>query len=208
MADQLRLVPHDWPFHSTIAPKCPEMLRKIPATLRLGVSRFVLSLEQNQPVLGRAVGLSEFLFGSSRAALSPKVSEPLRELQHGRCFYCERSLPAAAAVDHFIPWSRYPRDLAHNLVLAHGSCNSRKSDLLGGEIYLERWAQFLSDHDSDLLQIGTEAGLLVDRATSVAVAEWSYGHAERVQAEVWLGGTEYGHLSANWRQLLRFETAQ
>jgi hypothetical protein len=35
-----------------------------------------------------------------------------------------------------------------------------------------------------------------------AVAEWSYGHAERVQAEMWLGGTEYGHLSAGWRGLL------
>ena len=162
--------------------------------------RFVLSLKQNQPVLGRAVGLSEFLFGSSRAALSLKVSKPLRELQDGRCFYCQRSLPSAAAVDHFIPWSRYPRDLAHNLVLAHGACNSRKSDLLGGEAYLERWAEFVSDHDSDLLQLGTEAGLLVDRATSVAVAEWSYGHAERVQAEVWLGGKEYGHLSTGWRR--------
>jgi hypothetical protein len=130
------------------------------------------------------------------------VSEPLRELQHGRCFYCERCLPAAAAVDHFIPWSRYPRDLAHNFVLAHGTCNSRKRDLLGGEAYLDRWVRFLSDHDADLRAIGTEAGLLVDRATSVAVAEWSYGHAERVQAEVWLGGTEYGHLSVGWRGLL------
>jgi hypothetical protein len=165
--------------------------------------RFVLSLKQNQPVLGRAVGLSEFLFGSNRAALALKVSKPLRELQDGRCFYCQRSLPSAAAVDHFIPWSRYPRDLAHNLVLAHGTCNSRKSDLLGGEVYLQRWAEFVFDHDSDLLELGTEAGLLVDRATSVAVAKWSYGHAERVQAEVWLGGTEYGHLSAGWRQLLR-----
>ena len=81
-----------------------------------------------------------------------------------------------------------------NLVLAHGACNSRKSDLLGGEAYLERWVDFVSDHDSDLLQLGTKAGLLVDRATSFAVAEWSYGHAERVQAEVWLGGKEYGHL--------------
>jgi hypothetical protein len=165
--------------------------------------RFVLSLEQNHPVLGRAVGLSEFLFGSSRAALSLKVSKPLRELQHGRCFYCQRSLPTKADVDHFIPWSRYPRDLAHNLVLAHGTCNSRKSDLLGGEAYLARWAEFVSEHDSDLLELGTDAGLLVDRATSVAVAEWSYGHAERVQAEVWLGGTEYGHLSSGWRELLR-----
>jgi hypothetical protein len=111
-------------------------------------------------VLGRAVGLSEFLFGSNRAALSLKVSEPLRELQHGRCFYC------------------------------------------GGEVYLERWVRFLADHDADLQHIGTETGLLVDRATSVAVAEWSYGHAERVQAEVWLGGTDYGHLSAGWRGLL------
>jgi hypothetical protein len=165
--------------------------------------RFVLSLKQNQTMLGRAVGLSEFLFGSERAALALKVGKPLRDLQDGRCFYCERSVTSDACVDHFIPWSRYPRDLAHNLVLAHGACNSRKSDLLGGELYLERWTEFVSDHDADLRQLGTEAGLLVDRGTSVAVAEWSYGHAERVRAEVWLGGTEYGHLSSNWRLLLR-----
>ena len=165
--------------------------------------RFVLSLKQNQPVLGRAVGLSEFLFGSSRAALSLKVSKPLRELQHGSCFYCQDKLPATACVDHFVPWSRYPRDLVHNLVLAHAKCNTLKSDLLGGEPYLGRWVEFVSDHDSDLLQLGTEAGLLVDRATSVAVAEWSYGHAERVHAEVWLGGKDYGHLSKSWRELLR-----
>jgi len=193
--------------HITLLPGVACHLReRAPLIRRLAQTewlRFVLSLAQNQPVLGRAVGLSEFLFGSSRAALSLKVSKPLRELQHGRCFYCQRSLPSAAAVDHFIPWSRYPRDLAHNLVLAHGACNSRKSDLLGGESYLERWAGFVSEHDADLQQIGTEASLLVDRATSVAVAEWSYGHAERVHAEVWLGGTDYGHLSADWRRLLR-----
>jgi hypothetical protein len=169
--------------------------------------RFVLSLKQNQPALGRAVGLSEFMFGSSRAALSVKLSKPLRDLQRGLCFYCERSIPSGACVDHFIPWSRYPRDLAHNLVLAHGACNSRKSDLLGGEAYLERWVRFVSDHGPDLVQIGSEAGLLVDRATSVAVAEWSYGHAERVHAEVWLGGNDYGHLAGNWRRLLEHGSA-
>jgi hypothetical protein len=192
--------------HITLLPGVACHLReRAPLIRRLAQTewlQFVLSLEQNQPALGRAVRLSEFLFGSSRVALSPKVSKPLRELQHGLCFYCERGLPAAAVVDHFIPWSRYPRDLAHNLVLAHGACNSRKSDLLGGETYLERWAEFVSAHDSDLQQIGADAGLLVDRATSVAIAEWSYGHAERVRAEVWLGGTEYGQLSANWRGLL------
>lgn len=165
--------------------------------------RFVLTLEQNQAALGRAVGLSEFLFGSSRAALSVKVSKPLRELQQGRCFYCKRSISSTACVDHFVPWSRYPRDLTHNLVLSHGACNSKKSDFLGGEIYLERWVQFISDHDPALLQIGSEAGLLVDRGTSLAVAEWSYEHAARIQAEVWLGGRDYGHLSPKWRGLLR-----
>jgi hypothetical protein len=164
--------------------------------------RFILSLKQNQPMLGRAVGLSEFLFGSERAALALKASGPLRELQQGRCFYCQHSLPSTACVDHFVPWSRYPRDLVHNLVLAHGTCNSRKSDTLAAEPYLERWAQYIERHDSDIQRLGTEAGLLVDRATSIAVADWSYGHAERVNARVWLGGTEYGHLSGTWRTLL------
>jgi hypothetical protein len=192
--------------HVTLLPGVACHLReRAPLIRRLAEAewlKFVLALKQNQPVLGNAIGLSEFLFGSNRAALALKLAKPLRELQDGRCFYCQRALPASGAVDHFIPWSRYPRDLAHNLVLAHGTCNAHKSDLLGGEVYLERWAQYVSDHDTDLQQLGAEAGLLVDRATSVAVAEWSYGHAERVHAEVWLGGTEYGHLSSGWRELL------
>ena len=169
--------------------------------------RFVLSLKQNQPALGSAVGLSEFLFGSDRAALALKLTRPLRELQNSRCFYCEDRLPKAACVDHFIPWSRYPRDLAHNLVLAHVGCNSSKSDLLGGETYLERWAKHVKNHDYDLGLIGSQAGLLVDRRTSIAVAEWSYGHAERVRAEVWLGGRHYGHLSSGWRAMFSPQSA-
>ena len=76
-------------------------------------------------------------------------------------------------------------------------------DPAGGGRRADLMSRLAAAHGADLQRIDTEAGLLVDRATSVAVAEWSYEHAERVQAEVWLGGTEYGHLSANWRQLLR-----
>ena len=158
--------------------------------------RFVLSLKQNQPVLGRAVGLSEFLFGSSRAALSLKVSKPLRELQHGRCFYCRAtcrwrppSITSSRGRDTRATWrttSCWPTAPA---IPARATCWAASPISNGG------WNSS-SDHDSDLLQLGTEAGLLVDRATSVAVAEWSYGHAERVHAEVWLGGKEYGHLSS------------
>jgi hypothetical protein len=69
-------------------------------------------------------------------------------------------------------------------------------------VYPERSARFLSDHDSYQLAIRTTAGLHVDRATSVAVAEWSYGHAEHLQAENCLGGTEYEHVSAGRRHWL------
>ncbi len=161
--------------------------------------RFVLSLKQNQSALGGATGLSEFLFGSSRIALGLKLGRPLRELQDGRCFYCRRTLSSTAAVDHFIPWSRYPRDLVHNLVLAHGTCNSSKSDLLGSEEHLERWMQFVTKQDAVLDQVGVQAGLIVDRATSVAVAEWSYEQVERTRAPVWIDGKRCRRLTEGWR---------
>lgn len=193
--------------HITLLPGVACHLReRAPLIRRLAQTewlRFVLSLPQNRPVLGSAVGLSEFLFGASRVALSQKVGEHLRELQRGLCFYCERIMPAAAAVDHFIPWSRYPRDLMHNLVLAHSKCNADKSDWLGAQIYLERWVEFVSEHDADLRRIGTDAGLIVDRETAHAVAVWTYGHAERVQARVWLGGSEFEPLPPTWRKALK-----
>lgn len=41
------------------------------------------------------------------------------KVQAGRCFYCRRPMGDGLAVDHFIPWPRYPRDLGHNFVLTH-----------------------------------------------------------------------------------------
>ncbi|HSN71019.1 MAG TPA: hypothetical protein VLT59_05895, partial [Steroidobacteraceae bacterium] len=89
--------------------------------------------------------------------------------------------------------------LVHNLVVAHSTCNSHKSDLLAAEPYLERWAGWVRDRDSDLIDIGTNAGLVIDCDCSRKVAEWSYEHAARLGAEVWLGGREYGHLGESWR---------
>ena len=198
--------PGPGPQHITLMPGVACHLReRAPLIRQLAQTewlRFVLSLEQNQPALGRAVGLSEFMFGSTRAALAVKVADLLGDLQHGRCFYCHGGLTRSPAVDHFIPWSRYTHDLVHNLVLAHKHCNASKREFLSGEIYLERWARHLVDYDADLQAIGAEGGLLIDRATSVAVARWSYEHVERVGATVWLGGEDYGHLSPNWRDCL------
>ena len=40
-------------------------------------------------------------------------------------------------VGHVIPWSRYPRDLAQNFVLALSACNLDKGDMLSDRRCLE-----------------------------------------------------------------------
>jgi 5-methylcytosine-specific restriction endonuclease McrA len=32
-------------------------------------------------------------------------------MQENRCFYCGSAMKQDPHVDHFIPWSRYPRDI-------------------------------------------------------------------------------------------------
>jgi hypothetical protein len=162
--------------------------------------KFVLTLKQNQAALGSATGLSEFLFGTKRAALSLKLTGPLSELGGGRCFYCGHALARQSAIDHFIPWSTYPRDLVHNLVVAHAKCNALKSNLLGGEDHLQQWTRSVTDNDEALAEIGQSVGVVVDRPASIAVAKWSYARAEQNHAEVWLGGDRYGHLSSSWNE--------
>ena len=72
--------------------------------------------------------LHEFLFGSNRSDLTA-VRSIVRPFQLGKCFYCGGLLgDEPGHVDHFVPWARYPVDLGHNFVLAHASCNEKKSD--------------------------------------------------------------------------------
>ena len=160
--------------------------------------RFVQWLPANQRLLGATTDLSDFLFGADRGALS-RACDRLRELQSGRCFYCESTLADAADVDHFIPWSRYPRDLVHNLVAAHRKCNANKSDLLAAEPYRRRWVEWVDRRDADLGEIGRGSGLIVDRPTALSIADWSYAHARHIGAEVWLGGSDYAPIEPGGR---------
>ncbi|NBO04964.1 MAG: HNH endonuclease, partial [Betaproteobacteria bacterium] len=57
------------------------------------------------------------------------IGVELRKLVDNRCFYCG-GRTQEADVDHFIPVAQYPRDLSHNFVLAHPSCNRSKADTL------------------------------------------------------------------------------
>lgn len=54
-----------------------------------------------------------------------------------------------AEVDHFVPWSRYPVDLGHNFVLAHGACNSARGSMLAAAEHLAAWVQRNEKHGED-----------------------------------------------------------
>jgi hypothetical protein len=56
-----------------------------------------------------------------------------------RGFYCDTRIAGAAAVDHFIPWSRHPDNGIENLVVADRRCNSFKRDFVPATELLERW---------------------------------------------------------------------
>ena len=68
--------------------------------------RFVQKVNANN--IGNITDLGTFLFGHERANL--EAYRPiLTDIQKGECLYCGKPLPRNSHVDHFVPWSRYPR---------------------------------------------------------------------------------------------------
>lgn len=106
------------------------------------------------------------------------------------------------AVDHFIPWSRYPRDLGHNFVLAHVTCNQSKRDMLAAPVHLERWVSRTLGEQKALQEVFETARFVHDVDASMSVVEWSYQNAERARAALWVRGRETCHLSPDWRRIL------
>ena len=99
---------------------------------------FEMVRKLNPTSIGAPLDLAEFMFGSERNQW-PGIRPLLREIQDGKCFYCERPIVGNEELDHFIPWSMYPNDLAHNFVLACRRCNANKSDNLASVEALDRW---------------------------------------------------------------------
>lgn len=57
------------------------------------------------------------------------MKEELAERDGARCLYCRTAFAAGladATLDHLMPYSRFPRNLRVNLVLACYSCNQAK----------------------------------------------------------------------------------
>ena len=155
----------------------------------------------NPRLLGQLVDLRSFLFGARRDSLG-KFRPLLREVQRGSCFYCGRGVKAGGAVDHFIPWRRYPLELGHNFVLAHRGCNSSKSDLLAAEEHLDRWAE-RTDACRDELEEGFEQlKALHDWPATRRIAHWAYGQVHEARGQVWVQAKELKPLSGEWARTL------
>ncbi|WP_298829448.1 HNH endonuclease [uncultured Piscinibacter sp.] len=155
---------------------------------------------RNHSMLGEADDLEEFLFSTSRQSLST-MAEGLRRLDGAHCFYCRGSL-TSANVDHFIPFSQYPRDLAHNFVLAHPSCNRSKSDTLAGKQHLERWLARLSFRADDIAELGAQAGLVGDAAVCRRVASWGYSSALAAGGAAWLAPDSFEAIDDSYIECL------
>ncbi|QWE25979.1 HNH endonuclease [Polynucleobacter sp. AP-Ainpum-60-G11] len=153
---------------------------------------FIKRNTNNTPILGEKDDLNSFLFETSRQTLA-LVCRGLKEAYGNKCFYCNKASPKLD-VDHFIPFSLYPRDLMHNFVLACPNCNRSKSDALAAKIYLDRWVNLLSKHSNEILNIGEKAGIQANQETSLAIAKWAYGACSRGEISTWIKPNQYEKL--------------
>jgi 5-methylcytosine-specific restriction endonuclease McrA len=174
-----------------------------PLVQQLARSHWVGHLKSNRlnlPLLGETDDLESFLFETPRQALVT-IATGLRRLTGDRCFYCGSQVHDAD-VDHFIPFALYPRDLMHNFVLAHPSCNRSKSDTLAARPHIEHWLEHITRHDDALREIGETAGRISELSASRAVARWGYGNAATGGAQAWLRARTYEPVDADYLQCL------
>lgn len=163
----------------------------------------VKSNRRNHSILGSADDLEDFLFQSSRQSLL-LLGQGLRKIDGSRCFYCGEGLNSID-VDHYIPFSLYPRDLAHNFVLAHPACNRSKSDMLAARSHLERWLDRITKRKSDLSEVGESAGISSDDPTSRQVAAWSYANAKACGGRAWVSPSNFEVVDAAYVSLFSTE---
>lgn len=177
--------------------------RFYPLVEQMARTRWVAHIKANRRnhlILGNADDLEDFLFSSSRQSLAI-ISAQLRKLDGPRCFYCEEGLNDTD-VDHFVPFSLYSRDLAHNFVLAHPACNRSKSDTLAARPHLERWLERLVLKEQQLAEIGLLAGVSGDKEIVRRIATWGYKAANDTGGRAWLSPMTYENVDSLYVSLL------
>ncbi len=158
-------------------------------------------LRCNPAILGAPSQVESFLFPDSRNALG-NLRAPLFEVQGNACFYCAEALNKDVAVDHFLPWARYRRDLGHNFVLSHSACNSSKSDVLAGNDHLQRWVERNALHGEFLAGEFDEERIPHDQQLSLRVAQSLYALADSEGAELWMEKGLLKPIEPSWRGIL------
>ena len=154
----------------------------------------------NGDLLGETLDLREFLFGAERNALAV-VRPVLMDLQKGECFYCAKTIRGEAGeVDHFIPWAKYPVDLAHNFVMADRGCNGKKRDRMPHVDHLAAWTE-RNMHYGAQMTAALENQLTCDLPCTNRIARWAYEQTETAGGLTWLRGDELFALSREWRRL-------
>jgi 5-methylcytosine-specific restriction endonuclease McrA len=144
---------------------------------------FIKKNTKNILILGEKDDLNSFLFETSRKTLA-LVCKDLKELYGNKCFYCNKST-SELEVDHFIPFSLYPRDLMHNFVLACPACNRSKSDTLAAKMHLDKWVELITNNSEAVAKIGEQAGVSSNLETSLAIAKWGYESATLSNGLTW-----------------------
>jgi 5-methylcytosine-specific restriction endonuclease McrA len=152
---------------------------------RAGWVAHIRKNKSNTEIIGQVDELEMFMFGTPRASLT-QATELLRKIQSNKCFYCGSALTNQADVDHFVPWVKYPRDLAHNFVLAHVSCNRQKSDMLAAERHLDNWLERNRQYNAELKVYLTN--FLADIDCSNRVTYWAYEQGITSGSHGWLDG--------------------
>jgi len=167
---------------------------------RNGWIEHVKGNKRNLPLLGQSDDLESFLFETPRQALTI-IGDSLRQLGNGKCFYCGGQIKEID-VDHFIPHSLYPRDLAHNFVAAHPTCNRSKSNTLASKEHLFNWMEFNEKHLDDLSEIGLRAGVQNDRAAVLSVARWGYLNALESHSYAWIKQKRYEPIHEEYLEII------
>lgn len=152
-------------------------------------TEYIKKNAKNIPILGEKDDLNSFLFETSRKTLA-LVCKELKVLYGCNCFYCNKAT-AELEVDHFIPFSLYPRDLIHNFVLACPSCNRSKSDSLAARVHLDKWICLTTQNSKVITNIGERSGVSSNLETSIAVANWGYGAGRQDQNYLWQSPGNY-----------------
>lgn len=159
----------------------------------------------NGGLLGETLDLREFLFGAERSALNA-VRPVLGDLQRGACFYCGNAIRGEGGhVDHFIPWAKYPIDLAHNFVLADSRCNGRKKDRIAHVSHLAKWTERNEKQGKDI-ETTLKSVIPCDLPCATRIAQWAYGQVEASHGLTWLKGDDLVALTPDWRECFRSET--